>query len=82
LPKHVGAIVKEKLKECAIQCILLVNLYVVDNARYNNKKLLKFIFWKPCGDLSICLLLNNPIRILKNSDKKPQLEESGEGIVY
>jgi hypothetical protein len=40
LAKHVGAIVKEeeKIKKYIIQCIWLVNLYVVDNSRYKNKK--------------------------------------------
>jgi hypothetical protein len=38
LPKHVGAIVKRKMKKYGIQCILLVTLYTFENARYKNQK--------------------------------------------
>jgi hypothetical protein len=37
LPKHVATIVR-KIKNYIFQCILLVNLYIFDNARYKNKK--------------------------------------------
>jgi hypothetical protein len=37
LPKHVGAIVKRKIKKYRIQCILLANFYIFKNARYKNQ---------------------------------------------
>jgi uncharacterized membrane protein len=42
-PKRVGAIVKKKINKCRIQCILLVILYIFENARYKNKKNRKYV---------------------------------------
>jgi hypothetical protein len=38
LPKHVGTILKRKIKKYGIQCILLVILYTFENARLRIKE--------------------------------------------